>query len=61
MCPILCPAVPKIVPLLFTAADHLMAFGGIYESARSPSLPRIIVDLKYQGMIRITPDASQPE
>ncbi len=44
-CPILCPAVPKIVPLLYTAADHVMAFGGIYESARSPSLPRII-DIK---------------
>jgi hypothetical protein len=33
LCPILCPSVPKIVPLPYTAADRLMALGRIHESA----------------------------
>lgn len=33
LCPILCPGVPKIVLLPYTAADRLMALGRIHESS----------------------------
>ncbi len=43
LCPILCPAVPKIVPLSRTAADHLMGIGIINQSAGSPCAPTVLL------------------